>query len=358
MSIRKAILYLLASTAACGNISRAAAQNSSLLSRDLSVKPGDDFYRYANGGWLKTAVIPAGRPSYDSRTMLVERTSQRVRDLVQGAAAAHDVAGSLTQKVRDYYASFMDEDSIEARGMTPLDEEMAGITAIADKVALSAFLGASLNSEVEGLTSNADHILGVWINQGFEDSDHNFPHLLQGGLGLPTRDDYIDSSPQAAALRGRYQTHIAAILKLLGIADPEGRAARVMSLEVRIAESHAPESDAADVFKQNNQWKRADFSVKAPGMDWEAYFRSAGLIGQSDFVVWQPSAVTGTAALVGSESIDVWKDYLRFHLVEHYSSVLPKAVAGEDFSFYGATLAGSRERPSRSNQPTAHWAKP
>ncbi len=117
--------------------------------------------------------------------------------------------------------------------------------------------------------------------------------------------------------------------------------------------SHAPDSDAADVFKQNNPWKRADFGVKAPGMDWDAYFKSAGLAGQSEFIVWQPSAVTGASALVRSESIDIWKDYLRFHLVEHYASVLPKAVAAEDFAFYGTILSGAQQAPDRSTSAIA-----
>ena len=116
-----------------------------------------------------------------------------------------------------------------------------------------------------------------------------------------------------------------------------------------MAQAHAPEADAADVFKQNNPWKRADFDAKAPGIDWDAYFKSAGVAGQSEFIVWQPSGVTGTSALVGSEDLDAWKDYLRFHLIEHYASVLSKAVAVEDFAFYGTILSGMQQMADRSN---------
>jgi putative endopeptidase len=149
---------------------------------------------------------------------------------------------------------------------------------------------------------------------------------LQGGLGMPDRDSYLDPSPKMAALRADYQSNIAAILKLAGLSDSQARAARVLSLEIKMAQSHAPDADAADVFKQNNPWKRADFGVKAPGMDWDAYFKAAGVAEQPEFIVWQPSAVTGTSALIGSENIDLWKDYLRFHLIAHYASVLPKGV--------------------------------
>src|SRR4029077_10862053 len=209
-------------------------QNGSAHEIDRSTKPGDDFYRYANGGWLGTVAIPAGQSSYDTRAMLVQKTGQRVRDLIQDAAAAHSVRGGVAQKVGDYYASFMDEDSIEAKGLTPLADEMAMISAITNKASLSAYLGTTLNSEVDGLTSNADHILGVWVNQGFEDSERYVFHLLQGGLGMPDRDDYIDPSSRMAQLRAQYQAHIAAILKWAGFADSGSRAARILALEVRI----------------------------------------------------------------------------------------------------------------------------
>jgi predicted metalloendopeptidase len=190
-------------------------------------------------------------------------------------------------------------------------------------------------------------MFGVWVNQSFTDPDRYVFHLMQGGLAMPDRDAYIDPSPEKVELRTQYKKHIAAILKLAGLADSESRAASILSLEIRLAVSHAPDSDAADVFKQNNPWQRPEFAVKAPGMDWDAYFSPAGVADQPVFVVWQPSSIIGAAALVASEGIEVWKDYLRFHLVEHYASALPKAVAAEDFHFYGAILGGAQQMPQR-----------
>jgi putative endopeptidase len=325
-------------------ISSSAPQYANADAMNRTVKPGDDFYRYANGAWLKTAASHANQPGYDNRAVLVEKTNQRVRDIIEGAAASHSARGSVTQKVGDYYASFMDEASIQAKGFSPLTNEMAQISAITNKASLSAYLGATLNTEVDGLTANADHVFGLWVNQGFEDSRHYLPHILQGGLGMPDRDSYIDPSPKTAELRVQYQAHIAAILKMAGVADPDTSAAHVLALETEIARSHAPDADAADVFKQNNPRKRADFDAKAPGMDWDAYFRAAGMADQSDFVVWQPTAVTGVSALVDREGIETWKDYLRFHLIEHYASALPEAVTAEDVAFSGAQKAPEREK--------------
>ena len=178
---------------------------------------------------------------------------------------------------------------------------------------------------------------------------------------MPDREAYLDPSPKAAALRAQYQAHIAAILKLADVPDAESRAARILSLEIRIAQAHAPDSDAADVFKQNNPWKRADFDAKAPGMDWKAYFKAAGVAEQPEFVVWQPSAVTGTSALVGSEELAVWKDYLKFHLIEHYASVLPKRVARRRFCVLRHDPVGEEQMPDRSepvsSPRTRRWAR-
>lgn len=221
-------VVLFASAVSLGAAAAPVAQNANTQDQtantqdtDPSIKPGDDFYRYANGGWVRTVVIPAGQTSYDTRAMLTEKTSQRVRNLIQDAAAAQPAKGSVAQKVGDYYASFMDVDAIEAKGLAPLADEIAMISAITNKASLSAYLGTTLNTEVDGLTANANHIFGVWVNQSFEDSKHYVFHLLQGGLGMPDRDDYIDPSPKMAALRAQYQAHVAAILKLADVADAE-----------------------------------------------------------------------------------------------------------------------------------------
>jgi putative endopeptidase len=346
------LIAALGSAALFAVAARSFAQSVS-EDMDRSTRPGDDFYRYANGGWLAKTRIPEGKSSVDTRATVNEKTSERVRALIRDAAASKSAKGSGAQKVGDYYAAFMDESGIEAKGLTPLATEMSAISAITSKVALSAYLGGTLNSEVDGLTANADHVFGMWINQGFADADHNVVHFWQGGLGMPERDNYIDPSPKTAELRGHYQTHIASMLKMAGVGDSGAKAARILALEIRMAQAFAPDADAADVFKQNNPWKRLDFGAKAPGMDWDAYFKAAELSSQKDFIVWQPSAVIGISKLVGSENIEVWKDYLSFHLIEHYASVLPKAFGEEHFAFYGGVLSNSLKAPDRDTDALA-----
>jgi putative endopeptidase len=317
---------------------------------DHAVAPGDDFYAYANGAWIKNAVIPPDRASEGPGAILVEKTRERVRGLIEDAAKAKPAQGSDAQKVGDYYASYLDEAGIEAKGLKPLDADMARIAAIKDTASLSSYLGSTLRADVDALNSTnfyTDHVFGMWVQQGFADPEHNMPYLLQGGLGMPDRDYYIEQSPQMAKLRDQYKAHIAGVLKLAKIADADKKAAAIFALETKIAESHVTRQDSEDVHKADNPWKRADFAAKAPGMDWNSYFGAAGLSGQNDFIVWHPSAVVGISKLVASEPAALWKDYLTFQLLNHYSGVLPKAFVDERFAFYGTDLSGTPKNRDR-----------
>ncbi len=328
----------------------AATHDVDLAGIDHSVKPGDDFYQYANGAWMKTAQIPADRSSFGPGAVLTDKNNAEVRDLIQDAAKGTPAHGSNAQKVGDYYASYMDEAGIEAKGLAPLKPDLDAIAAVTDKASLSAYLGTTLRADVDALNATnfyTDHIFGVWITQGFEDPDHNVPYLLQGGLGLPDRDYYLDPSPKMADLRAKYQAHIATVLKLAGVADPDAKAAAIMALETRMAQAHTSRVDSEDVHKANNPWARADFAAKAPGLDWDAYFKAAGLADQPNFIVWQPGAVTGLSSLVASESVDTWKAYLTFHAIDDYAGVLPKAFGDAHFAFYGTAMSGTPQQSPR-----------
>lgn len=341
--IRASSIALLLASALCLHAHSATDSHlANINDMDRSIRPGDDFYRYANGAWLEKVKIPEGQALYDTRALLVDRTGQRVRDLVHESAAGTPERDSIARKVGDYYASLMDTDAIEAKGLASLDTDMAAIAAIGDATTLSAYLGTTLNSDVDGLTASRDHLFGAWVNQGFDDATRNTLHLVQGGLGMD-REVYLDRSAATSASRAKYQRHIAAILGRAGFASAANRAAGVLALECRIAQAHAPDADAADVFKQNNTWRRDDFDRNAPGIDWRAYFKAAGVDDQPAFIVWQPSAVTGVSALVASENVDVWKDYLRFHLIEQYATALPKAIVAEDAAFNGAPQVTDRD---------------
>ena len=313
---------------------------------DRTVAPGDDFFGYANGAWSKSTEIPADRSVWGISGVVEERTSRRTVDLIAEAAQAPASAGSDARKIGDFYATFLDEAAIEAKGIEPLKPSLARIAAIAGEADLARELGASLRADVDVLNNTNVHtgnLFGLWVAQDLDDPSRYSPFLLQGGIGMPDRGYYLDPSPRMAEIRTKYVAHIAAVLGLAGLAGPDAdaRAARIFDLERRIAEAHASLVDTEDVKKGNNHWSRADFVERAPGLDWTAFFLAAGLENQPGFVVWQPGAVTGISALAKSRPLDAWRDYLGFRAVERASSVLSKAFVDEQFAFYGKVLSGT-----------------
>jgi putative endopeptidase len=317
---------------------------------DPSVKPGDDFYQYANGAWIKRTEIPPDRAEVDVFTKLGDLSNKRTADLIEEIAKSNPPAGSGTRKVRDLYNSYMDEAAIEAKGLAPLRPHLDAIAAIGDQRGLARALGESLRADVDALNNTNFHtanLFGLWAAPGFNDSEHYTAYLLQGGLELPDREYYLAESEHARQLRARYQTHIAALLKLAGFSDTDARAIRILELEHAIAECHRSLADNENIHNANNTWTQADFSVKAPGLDWAEYFRAAGINQQGSFMVWQPEAFKGESALVVSIPLNTWKDWLAFHLIEAYAEVLPKALAEERFAFFGRELSGTTEQRPR-----------
>jgi putative endopeptidase len=317
---------------------------------DPSVKPGDDFYDYANGNWIKRTEIPPDRSRIGVFTALDDLSNKRTVGLIEETVKANAPAGSNARKIADLYTSFMDEVRIEAKGLAPLRPHLDAIAAIRDKRELSRALGESLRSDVDALNNTNFHtpnLFGLWVAPGFNDSDHYAPYLMQGGLQMPDREYYLADTARMRDIRSKYQAHVSAMLKLAGFTDTDARAQRIVELEHAIAEKHISLAENEDIQKANNPWKQADFAAKAPGLDWAEYFRGAGLSKQASFIVWQPTAFTAESALVASTDLETWKDWLAYHLIEAYAPVLPKALAEERFAFFGKTLSGTTEQRPR-----------
>jgi len=316
---------------------------------DLQVKPGDDFYKYANGRWLATTEIPADRSGYGTGAMLTELTAKRTAELIK-AAAASAADGSDAKKVGDYYASFMDEAAIEAQGLTALAPELAAIAKVANKAELSTAIGSTLRADVDVLNNTnfyTRNLFGLWIAQDLSDPTKYAAFVLQGGLGMPDREYFLSKEPRMAALRDQYVAHITNVLTLAKIADPAGKAKRILALELKIAAGHATRTDSVDVTKGNTHWATKDLGKRAPGLDWPRLLAAAGLGKVAEVTVWQPKAVSALSALVAKESLATWKDYLTFHAIDRRAAVLPKAFVDEAFGFYGTALSGTpklRER--------------
>lgn len=339
---------LVASPAAPDSLPHGPAVNPTYI--DQNVRSGDDFFHYACGAWINRAEIPPDRSSFSPGTALTEQTDKRVADLIAEAAKAGSSASPETKKIADLYNSFMDEAGIEAKGLKPWQPHLQAIAAIRDKHELAHALGETLRADVDGLNNTNFHtanLFGLWVAPGFNESEHYAVYLMQGGLQLPDREYYLSDSAEMKTLREKYQAHVSAMLKLAGFSDSDTRAARIVALEHAIAGTHISLADDNDIEKANNTWKAADFAAKAPGLDWTAYFRAAGLDKQTSFMVWQPTAFTGEAALVAATPLETWKDWLAFHFLEAYPSALPKALSDEQFAFFGKTLRGVPQRQDR-----------
>lgn len=230
---------------------------------DRSVKPGDSFFDYTNGTWLKTTEIPADRSSYGAGVMLTDLTDRRVGDLIQEATRAKAPAGSDLRKIGDYYASFMDTMTIEAAGLEPLQPKLDSIAAIRDRKDLARVLGSTLRADVDAFNNTnfyTDNLFGLWVAQDLDDPTRYSPFLLQGGLAMPDRSYYLDSSSTMASIRAKYQEHVAAMLGLAHIAGAAARAAAIVKLEAAIATAHWSRQESGDVSKGNNHWANANFA--------------------------------------------------------------------------------------------------
>jgi putative endopeptidase len=324
----------------------------SVAEMDRSIQPGDDFYRYANGEWLQKTVIPPDRAGISVFSQLDDLSKRRIVALIEDLVKSSP-SNEGERKIADLYRSYMDQAGIEAKGLKPLQAEFAAVNAIHDKRNLARALGAQLRADEDPLNYTNYHtanFLGLWSAPGFDDPDHYVAYLLQGGIELPDREYYLSDSQAMRSLRDKYRAHVIAMLKLAQLSDVESRADRIIALEHAIAEKHWTLAEDQAVRKANNPWKQTDFATKAPGLDWSEFFNAAGLQSAKVMMVWQPSAITGEAALVESTPLESWKDWLTYHVLEDHADALPKAFADEHFAFFSKEVTGVPEQSPRQQR--------
>src|SRR6478672_2028066 len=320
---------------------------------DTSVKPGDDFDKYANGAWEKNTEIPQDKSNISVFSVINDEAQKREAALVEDIAKSNPAAGSDEARIANYYKAYTDTAGIERRGLAPVKADIDRIEAIPDKGALAEAIGHTLRADTDPLNAtnlHTENLFGIFVTQAFGDPSKTVPYILQGGLGLPDRDYYVSSDPAMAKLRADYVPYVAKILTLAGFPNAEARARKIVALETKLAQAHATLEQSEDVTEANNPWKRADFDKKAPGVDWGRLLGAAQLGNSQDFIVWQPATVAKTAALIGSEPIDVWRDWLAFHRINQMTDVLPKAFDDANFAFYGTEINGTPQQQPRNKR--------
>ncbi len=302
---------------------------------DTSVDPGDDFYRYVNGTWLDTVEIPADKSRYGAFTMLGDKTEENVHELLE-ELANRALTDPTQQKVADLYAAWMDEATIERRGIAPIQPDLDRIAAVQSRADLMALLG---DTHMSGPVS-----AGIHADPAATSRYAVF--LGQSGLGMG-RDYYVTEGPEYDGYRQAYRDYITTVFTLLGDDDAAGNADRIFDLETQLAEVHWTPAQRRDVQATYNPMDRDELKLLAPQIDWDTVLATSGLPDRQQFVVGETTAIAGGAALLESLPLETWKQYLTFHRVRTSSNLLPRAFDEAQFDFYGRTLKGTEQQRER-----------
>ena len=305
---------------------------------DPAIRPQDDLFGHVNGRWLADYVMPADRATDGAFRQLYDRAEEQVREIITDAAAGHSGV-SDEQRIGDLYASFLDEEAVERRGLAPLLEELALIDAAPDSGALATVIGRLQRTGVGGG-------VGVYVNTDAKNSSRYLVHLSQSGLGLPDESYYRDD--QHAAILGAYPAHIASMFALVfgGTADEYAeRAGHIVALETRLAAAHWDVVRRRDADLTYNPRGFAELPGAAPGFDWSDWIAARGATPEmvAEVVVRQPDFLSAFAALWSGAEFPHWKDWARWRLIHARAAVLPAALVDEDFAFYGRTLSGTEQ---------------
>lgn len=309
---------------------------------DLSVRPCDDFWSYANGGWLRSTTIPADESGRGGFLELRDRNLDVLHELLVAAAAAAAPRGSATQLAGDLFASGIDEAGSAAADLAALRPDLDGIEAVRSGADLPALLG---RLQASGIHAG----LSTGVRPSAFTSDRNLLHLGQGGLGMPDREYYLSDDPRTRETRAAYRGVVATLLALCGVdaASAAEQADSVMSFETALAEASMPRVDLRDPYKVNHELDRAALSVLTPGFDWAAFLGGLGARGVADVNVRQPVFLEALARLTSERSLDEWRIYLRWRVIRQAAPFLMPACEAAHFSFYGTALQGQLEQRPR-----------
>jgi putative endopeptidase len=320
---------------------------------DTSVKPGDDFYRYANGSWLDKTEIPGDRSSIGAFYIADQLREKNTRELFDNILKSNADANSDEGRIANYYKAYLDTAAIDRAGMAPAKADLDAITAIADKRALAAAIGKTLRADVDPLNATnfqTDNLFGVFVTQGLNTPGETLPYLMQGGIGMPEREYYLSSDPKMAGLRDKYRAYVETVMKAAGAADPKAAANRILALETMIAQAHETREESEDFAKGAQVWTRAELEKKAPGLDWGALLDAAQLGHAGKFEAYHAGSIPKLAALVGSQPLDAWKEWLAFHTLNQRANVRPQPIRDASFAFYGTALNGTPQQRPRDKQ--------
>jgi len=342
------LLCLVFISFSCNQINSASATGNLLdqTGMDSTVRPGDDFFHYVNGGWIERTEIPASESSWGAGAILYQNTQQNLKNLIDSCAKLNAAKGSNEQKVGDFYASAMDSASIEQKGFLPLQADMQRIAAIQSMKDVLHEVATEYNMGVSTLFT-------FYANQDDKNSEQVVAHFDQGGLGLPNKDYYTQKDSATLKIRNAYVHYIAKTLMLAGddSLNAQREAASVMKIEYAMANASKRLVELRDPEANYHKMSIAELSTKAPNLGWPELLDSLG-IKQDTVLVGQPAFYATLSNMLQSVPVNDWKNYLRFHFIDNYAPYLSSAFVNANFEM-GKLLSGQRELQPRWKRMTA-----
>ena len=304
------------------------------------IRPQDDLFGHVNGRWLEETEIPSDRSAWGSFTVLADAAEEHVRQIIEELAQSTHEPGSNAQKIGDLYASFMDEDRVEALGAEPIRGELEELGAVADKTALAAYVG---RLERQG----GGGFFGAYVDTDDRNSERYIVNVLQGGLGLPDESYYREA--KFAEVREKYLAHVERMFGLAGLDDAATAAQRVLAVETRLAEGHWERAETRDVIKTYNLRTIDDLKAAAPSFSWDAWATALGADDQTlaEVVVRQPSFFEHFSKVLDEVDLEDWKAWTAIRVIRSAAAYLSSDFVDESFEFYGRTLNGTPELRAR-----------
>ena len=315
----------------------------SLENMDTNAAPQEDFYVYTNGTWLKNQVIPADKSNYGSFTKLYDDAQKNLKLIIEQASADQSAAvGSEQQKLGDFYNSFMDEEAVNAKGVTPLKPMFDSIDNIKTHDDVAEMFGALYRKGVSGP-------LGGYVYNDAKQSDQYIFYVGQSGLGLPDRDYYFKEDDKSKANREAYVAYMADMFDMAGVPDAKDAAARVMDLETKLADKMWTRVESRDANKRYNKYSTEEFVEYMGGFAWEKYSSAMGL-STTELVASQNTYMKALGEMFTDIDVETWKEYMKLRTLSEFASQLSTNFADRNFAFYGTTLRGIEEQQPRWKQ--------
>lgn len=314
-----------------------------LSSMDPQADPCVDFYRYACGGWLDATELPPDEARWArSFSVIRERNREAIREVLEDAKETPGPAGTDRHRIGNFYASCLNEESIEERGLEPLEDVLRSVDQGDDDAALLGLAGRLQRHDVEAF-------LGLRVMPDFQEPDLNLLGVSQGGLGLPDRDYYLSDDAKKQEVLAAYETHVAKMLELSGlVSEAAGAGAHaVVAFETKLAEASRPRAEMRNAETLYHRLDRKGLEELAPDLAWDAFFAGLGEPTLREINVVTPEFFEALETALAETELATLRTYLRWHVVNAHAELLPRRFADADFEFYGKTLQGQQQRPAR-----------